>query len=51
MVPYAHGQVRAVTNRGVTTDDVDRVVAAVAEALRETAPHPAGEPARTAVQA
>jgi threonine aldolase len=51
MVPYAHGQVRAVTNRGVTTDDVDRVVAAVAEALRETAPHPAAEPARTAVQA
>jgi len=51
MVPYAHGQVRAVTNRGVTSDDVDGVVAAVAEALRETAPHPAGEPARTAVQA
>jgi threonine aldolase len=51
MVPYAHGQVRAVTNRGVTTDDVDRVVAAVAEALRETARRPAGEPARTAVQA
>ena len=51
MVPYAHGQVRAVTNRGVTTDDIDRVVAAVAEALAETAPHPAGEPARTAVQA
>lgn len=38
MVPYAHGQIRAVTHLGVTADDVDRVVAAAAEALRETDP-------------
>jgi len=36
MVPYAHGQVRAVTHLGVTGDDIDRVVGAVAETLRET---------------
>jgi threonine aldolase len=48
MVPYAHGQVRAVTNRGVTSEDIDRVIASVAEALRETAPQPAGEPAPSA---
>jgi threonine aldolase len=48
MVPYAHGQVRAVTNRGVTGEDIDRVIASVAEALRETAPQPAGEPAPSA---
>ncbi|HEU0243065.1 MAG TPA: hypothetical protein VFQ75_04115, partial [Candidatus Limnocylindrales bacterium] len=49
MVPYAHGQVRAVTNRGVTAEDIDRVIASVAEALRETAPQPAGVPAPSAV--
>ena len=49
MVPYAHGQVRAVTNRGVTADDIDRVIASVAEALAETAPQPAGEPAPSVV--
>ncbi len=38
MVPYAHGQIRAVTHLGVTADDIDRVVAATAEALRETDP-------------
>jgi threonine aldolase len=48
MVPYAHGQVRAVTNRGVTSGDIDLVVGAVAEALRETAPRPAGTPAPSA---
>jgi threonine aldolase len=42
MVPYAHGQIRAVTHLGVTAGDVDRVVAAAAEALRETSPSPAG---------
>ena len=41
MVPYAHGQIRAVTHLGVTAHDVDRVVAAAAEALRETDPSPA----------
>ncbi len=38
LVPYAHGQIRAVTHLGVTASDVDRVVAAAAEALRETDP-------------
>ncbi len=42
MVPYAHGQIRAVTHFGVTADDVDRVVAAAAEALRETDPSAIG---------
>jgi threonine aldolase len=37
MVPYAHGTIRAVTHYGVTTADVDRVVAAVGAALAETA--------------
>jgi threonine aldolase len=42
MVPYAHGQIRAVTHLGVTASDVDRVVAAAAEALRETDPSSTG---------
>ncbi len=42
MVPYAHGQIRAVTHLGVTADDVDRVVATAAEALRETDPSATG---------
>lgn len=42
MVPYAHGQIRAVTHLGVTADDIDRVVAAAAEALRETDPSATG---------
>jgi threonine aldolase len=37
LVPYAHGQIRAVTHDGVTADDIDRVITAVAEALDETA--------------
>lgn len=37
MVPYAHGQVRAVTHYGISAADVDRVVEAVAAALDETA--------------
>jgi threonine aldolase len=45
MVPYANGQVRAVTHHGITADDVGRTIAAAAEALRETAPAPTGEPA------
>jgi threonine aldolase len=36
MVPYAHGQIRAVTHLGVTASDIDRVVAATADALRAT---------------
>ena len=35
LVPYAHGQVRAVTHDGITADDIDAVIAAVAEVLRE----------------
>jgi threonine aldolase len=42
MVPYPHGQIRAVTHLGVTADDVDRVVAVAADALRETDPSQAG---------
>jgi threonine aldolase len=37
MVPYAHGQVRAVTHYGITAADVDRTIEAVAAALDETA--------------
>ena len=49
MVAYAHGQVRAVTHYGITADDIDAAIAAVAEALlRDTAPSPAGEPSRRA---
>jgi threonine aldolase len=42
MVPYAHGQIRAVTHLGVTAEDIDRVVAAVADTLRDTSPSSAG---------
>ena len=48
MVAFPHGQVRAVTHHGVTADDIERVIGAVAEALRETAPIPAGDPATSA---
>ncbi|MEI7742936.1 MAG: GntG family PLP-dependent aldolase [Chloroflexota bacterium] len=37
MVPYAHGSIRAVTHHGVGAAEVDRVIAATAEALRATA--------------
>jgi threonine aldolase len=37
MVPYANGSIRAVTHYGVEAQDVDRVVAAVAAQLAETA--------------
>ena len=36
-VPYAGGSIRAVTHYGVEAADVDRVIAAVADALRATA--------------
>jgi len=48
MVPYAHGQIRAVTHDGITARDVDDVIAALADALRETAPTAPFEPAPTA---
>ena len=40
LVPYAHGQVRAVTHVGVTAADVDRVVATAATVLRDLPPAP-----------
>ena len=49
LVPYANGQVRAVTHHGITADDIDRTVAAVADALRETAPARADHAAPSAV--
>jgi threonine aldolase len=36
LVAYDHGTIRAVTHYGVTADDIDRVLAACADALRET---------------
>ena len=48
MVPYPHGQIRAVTHHGITAGDIERVIDAAAEALRETAPTPAGDPAASA---
>jgi len=37
MVEYPHGQVRAVTHHGVTAADIEKTIAATAEALAETA--------------
>jgi threonine aldolase len=37
MVPYDHGQIRAVTHHGIDARDVDEAIVAVAEALDETA--------------
>src|SRR4051794_24571249 len=51
MVPYAHGQVRAVTHHGVTAADIDHVIAAVAEALDETAGADRGAAAAIALPA
>lgn len=49
MVPYPHGTIRAVTHYGVEEADVDRTIAAVRDALAETAAtHPAaGDSAAT----
>ena len=41
MVDYPYGQIRAVTHHGVTTDDIDTVLAATRAALAETAGAPA----------
>jgi threonine aldolase len=35
MVAYPHGTIRAVTHHGITAGDIDRVIAAAAEALRD----------------
>lgn len=45
MVEYPHGQIRAVTHHGITSADIDRVIAASSLALRETATGPATTPA------
>jgi threonine aldolase len=45
MVAYPHGQIRAVTHHGIAATDIERVIDAVADALRETAPVTAGAPA------
>jgi threonine aldolase len=37
MVPYAHGSIRAVTHHGISSADVDRVLAVVSDVLDETA--------------
>jgi threonine aldolase len=38
MTPYPHGQVRAVTHYGIEAADIETTIAAVREALAETAP-------------
>jgi threonine aldolase len=48
MVEYAHGSIRAVTHYGVTAADVDRVLAASADALRSTTAKPATSPVSNA---
>jgi threonine aldolase len=37
MVAYPHGQIRAVTHHGISVADIERVIASVADALRDTA--------------
>jgi len=39
-VAYPHGTIRAVTHHGVTAQDIDRVLAAAAQALTEAPPAP-----------
>ena len=51
LVPYAHGQIRAVTHFGIAADDVDRVVASAAEVLRELSPIQAGAAAHAPLPA
>jgi threonine aldolase len=48
MVPYANGSIRAVTHHGISGEDIDRVVAAAAEVLRETSPMRSTDPAAAA---
>ncbi len=51
MVPYADGQVRAVTHHGIDASDITRVLASVADVLRELPrgadSAPAGRPAQS----
>jgi len=44
MVDYPHGQIRAATHYGITSDDIDETIVAVRTALEETAGAP-GRPA------
>jgi threonine aldolase len=41
MIAYSHGQIRAVTNHGVSADDIETAIRAAADALRDTAPRAA----------
>ncbi len=45
MEAYPHGQIRAVTHRGITGGDIDRVIEAVTGALRDTTVGAASDPA------
>jgi len=46
MVAYNHGTVRAVTHYGVSAADIERALAATADAVRETAAPPAATPTK-----
>ena len=48
MVAYPHGQVRAVTHYGISAADIEHTIHAVAGALADTAPQPAGDRAPSA---
>ena len=48
MVAYPHGQVRAVTHYGISAADIEHTIHAVAGALEDTAPQPAGDRAPSA---
>jgi threonine aldolase len=48
VVAFPHGQVRMVTHYGVERADVEATIRAVREALDETSPSPAGQPAGAA---
>jgi threonine aldolase len=50
MVEYAHGTIRAVTHYGVTGADVECVIGACAEALREVSTQATGRVAATAME-
>jgi threonine aldolase len=51
MIEYAHGTIRALTHYGVTPADIERVLDAAAEALRETSAGPAANSSPAAVTA
>jgi threonine aldolase len=47
MIEYTHGTVRALTHHGITAADIDRVIAATSDAIRETGVAPATPAATT----